>query len=326
VVEGARLESVYTPKVYRGFESLPLCINIYYLKLHFFYIFKPLNKLKEIKMKRLLSILTVLSFFMITSLNAKTSVLQDEELQEVTETVVDSTEAEETTAPDVADETPAPEVVEEVQKSIGFHQELKNRFIEGGPGFMGIVLLCLILGLAIAIERIIYLSLATSNSDKLISDVESSLKSGGLDAAKEVCRNTPGPVASIFYQGLDRANEDLESAEKAVVAYGGVQMGQLEKNVSWISLFIALAPMLGFMGTVIGMIQAFDKIEAAGDMQPSLVAGGIKVALLTTVFGLIVAIILQIFYNYIISQIDSIVNDMENASISLMDILVKNKK
>ncbi|MDB9712785.1 MotA/TolQ/ExbB proton channel family protein [Flavobacteriaceae bacterium] len=277
-------------------------------------------------MKRLLSILTVLSFFMITSLNAKTSVLQDEELQDVTETVVDSTQAEETTAPDVADETPAPEVVEEVQKSIGFHQELKNRFIEGGPGFMGIVLLCLILGLAIAIERIIYLSLATSNSDKLISDVESSLKSGGLDAAKEVCRNTPGPVASIFYQGLDRANEDLESAEKAVVAYGGVQMGQLEKNVSWISLFIALAPMLGFMGTVIGMIQAFDKIEAAGDMQPSLVAGGIKVALLTTVFGLIVAIILQIFYNYIISQIDSIVNDMENASISLMDILVKNKK
>ena len=143
-----------------------------------------------------------------------------------------------------------------------------------------------------------------------------------IKAAKEVCANTPGPVASIFWQGLDRASEGVESAEKAVIAYGGVQMGQLEKNVSWISLFIALAPMLGFMGTVIGMIQAFDKIEAAGDMQPSLVAGGIKVALLTTVFGLIVAIILQIFYNYIIAKIDSIVNDMENASISLMDILV----
>ena len=215
-------------------------------------------------------------------------------------------------------------VVEE--EELNFHQELKKRFIEGGPGFMGIVLLCLILGLAIAIERIIYLNLSTSDSKKLTADVESAMKNGGVNAAKEVCRNTPGPVASIFYQGLDRANESLESAEKAIISYGGVQMGQLEKNVSWISLFIALAPMLGFMGTVIGMIQAFDKIEAAGDMQPSLVAGGIKVALLTTVFGLIVAIILQIFYNYIIAKIDNIVNDMEDASISLMDILVSNKK
>ena len=210
--------------------------------------------------------------------------------------------------------------------SLGFHQELKKRFIEGGPGFMGIVLLCLILGLAIAIERIIFLNLSTTNTNKLIEDVEGVLSSGGVEAAKEVCRDTKGPIASIFYQGLDRSGEDLDAAEKAVVAYGGVQMGQLEKNVSWISLFIALAPMLGFMGTVIGMIQAFDKIEAAGDMQPSLVAGGIKVALLTTVFGLIVAIILQIFYNYIIAKIDSIVNNMEDASISLMDILVKNKK
>jgi len=271
-------------------------------------------------MKRL-SILTLLPILMITSLNAKTSLLQDE-VKEVTESVVDSSVAELTPVMETVEETP---FVEEVETT-NFHQELKKRFIEGGPGFMGIVLLCLILGLAIAIERIIYLNLATSNSDKLTTDVEDALKSGGLSAAKEVCRNTPGPVASIFYQGLDRANEDIESAEKAVVAYGGVQMGQLEKNVSWISLFIALAPMLGFMGSVIGMIQAFDKIEAAGDMQPSLVAGGIKVALLTTVFGLIVAIILQIFYNYIISKIDSIVNDMENASISLMDILVNNKK
>ena len=212
------------------------------------------------------------------------------------------------------------------EENLSFHQELKKRFIEGGAGFMGIVLLCLILGLAIAIERIIFLNLSTTNSKKLTSNVEDALSSGGIEAAKEVCRNTKGPVASIFYQGLDRADEDIDAAEKAVVAYGGVQMGQLEKNVSWISLFIALAPMLGFMGTVIGMIQAFDKIEAAGDMQPSLVAGGIKVALLTTVFGLIVAIILQIFYNYIIAKIDSIVNDMEDASINLMDLLVKYKK
>ena len=209
-----------------------------------------------------------------------------------------------------------------VEEDLGFHQELKKRFIEGGPTFMGIVLLCLILGLAIAIERIIFLNASTTNSQKLAQSVEDALESGGVDAAKEVCRNTSGPVASIYYQGLDRVNEGIDVAEKSIVSYGGVQMGQLEKNVSWVSLFIALAPMLGFMGTVIGMIKAFDKIEAAGDMQPSLVAGGIKVALLTTVFGLIVAIILQIFYNYIVAKIDSIVNDMEDASITLVDILV----
>jgi biopolymer transport protein ExbB len=208
----------------------------------------------------------------------------------------------------------------------GFNQVLKEQFIQGGAGFMGIVLLCLILGLAVAIERIIYLNLATTNTTKLKQQVEDALASGGIEAAKEVCRNTKGPVASIFYQGLDRAGEGVESAEKAVVAYGGVQMGQLEKNVSWLTLFIAVAPMLGFMGTVIGMIQAFQKIAAVGNLSASLIAGDIQVALLTTVFGLIVAIILQIFYNYIIAKIDSIVNDMEDSSIALIDLLVDHKK
>jgi len=207
-----------------------------------------------------------------------------------------------------------------------FHQVLKQRFIEGGPFFMGVVLIALILGLAIAIERIIYLNMATTNTDKLMTSIEDALSSGGVEAAKEVARNTKGPVASIFYQGLDRMDEGVEQAEKAVVSYGGVQMGLLEKNTSWLSLFIALAPMLGFMGTVIGMIGAFDSIEAANDISPGVVAGGIKVALLTTVFGLIVAIILQIFYNYIISKIDSIVNNMEDASISLVDLLIRHQK
>ncbi|NUM49739.1 MAG: MotA/TolQ/ExbB proton channel family protein [Flavobacteriales bacterium] len=206
-----------------------------------------------------------------------------------------------------------------------FHQIIKQKFIEGGPEFMGIVLISLILGLAICIERIIYLNMATTNTNKLLSNIESALSSGGIEAAKEVCRNTRGPVASIFYQGLDRSHEGIEMVEKSVVSYGSVQMGLLEKGVSWISLFIALAPMLGFMGTVIGMISAFDAIEAAGDISPSLVAGGIKVALLTTVFGLVVAMILQIFYNYIIAKVDGIVNDMENASISLVDLLVKHE-
>ena len=259
-------------------------------------------------MKRIFSILAIACIMAFGTANATTSAAM------TTATTVVLTQEDTTTAAATADE------------NLTFHQELKKRFIEGGPGFMGIVLLCLILGLAIAIERIIFLNLSTTNSKKLTQDVEDALQSGGLEAAKEVCRNTKGPVASIFYQGLDRADGDLEAAEKAVVAYGGVQMGQLEKNVSWISLFIALAPMLGFMGTVIGMIQAFDRIEAAGDMQPSLVAGGIKVALLTTVFGLVVAIILQIFYNYIISKIDSIVNDMEDSSINLMDMLSRYKK
>lgn len=256
-------------------------------------------------MKRLFSILAITGMMVFGTVNANAN----------TNTVTTTTVASMT-----QDGTAAP------AEELGFHQELKKRFIEGGPGFMGIVLLCLILGLAIAIERIIFLNLSTTNTKKLTKEVEDALSSGGVDAAKEVCRNTKGPVASIYYQGLDRTDEGLDAVEKAVVAYGGVQMGQLEKNVSWISLFIALAPMLGFMGTVIGMIQAFDKIEAAGDMQPSLVAGGIKVALLTTVFGLVVAMILQVFYNYIIAKIDSIVNDMEDASITLMDLLIRNKK
>jgi biopolymer transport protein ExbB len=214
-------------------------------------------------------------------------------------------------------------VAEEAQT---FHQVLKQNFIDGGPEFMGIVLVALILGLAIAIERIIYLNMATTNTKKLLASVDDALSSGGVEAAKEVCRNSKGPVASIFYQGLDRVDEGVEAAEKAIVSYGGVQMGQLEKNVSWLSLFIALAPMLGFMGTVIGMIGAFNDIAVANDISPAVVAVGIKVALLTTVFGLIVAIILQIFYNYIVSKIDSIVNNMEDASISLVDMLVKYKK
>ncbi|MDR2382278.1 MAG: MotA/TolQ/ExbB proton channel family protein [Prevotellaceae bacterium] len=203
------------------------------------------------------------------------------------------------------------------------HQELKKQFIDGGPLFMTPIILCLVLGLAFCIERIIYLNLATTNIKKLLSSVESALEEGGVEAAKEVCRNTRGPVASIFYQGLDRNEEGLDMVEKSIVSYGSVQMGQLETNLPWIGLFIALAPSLGFLGTVIGMVQAFNDIEKAGTMSPTVVAGGMKVALITTVTGLIVAIVLQIFYNYIVSKIDGIVNSMENASISFVDILMK---
>lgn len=235
-------------------------------------------------------------------------------------------EAEDTTATavEVAEDIAATLEPEETEEP-GFHQVLKEQFIAGGWQFMGIVLICLILGLALSIERIIYLNLSTTNTQKLLNKVETELASGGIEAAKEVCKNTKGPVASIFYQGLDRYDEGLETVEKSIVSYGSVLMGRLESGLSWISLFIALAPMLGFMGTVIGMIKAFDDISKAGDISATIVADGIKVALLTTVFGLITAIILQLFYNYIVSKIDTLVNSMEDSTISFIDILTKHK-
>jgi biopolymer transport protein ExbB len=214
------------------------------------------------------------------------------------------------------------EIVEEEQ---GFHQVIKEKFIEGDPLYMTPVLICLIIGLAVALERIVTLNLATTNTKKLLNKVEEALASGGVEAAKDITKDTKGPVASIFTQGLMRYSEGIEMVEKSIIAYGSVEMGRLEKGLVWISLFISLAPMLGFMGTVIGMIGAFDAIEAAGDISPSLVAGGIKIALLTTVAGLIVAMILQLFYNYLVSKIDSLVIDMEDSSISLVDVLVKHK-
>jgi len=217
-------------------------------------------------------------------------------------------------------------VVQQPEKPKSFTEVLKEKFIEGGPGFMGVVLLALIFGLAISIERIIYLSLASVNVRKLLNNLEEALNSGGIEAAQEVVRNTRGPVASIFSEGLNRYGDGMEEVEKAIVAYGSVVTGRLESGVSWISLFIAVAPMLGFMGTVIGMIEAFDAIAIAGDISPTVVASGIKVALLTTVFGLIVAIILQIFYNYIISKIEGLVNDMEDSSITFIDLLTNFSK
>lgn len=210
------------------------------------------------------------------------------------------------------------------QDSTGAFQVLKEKFIEGDWRFMSLVLICLILGLAFAIERIITLNIATTNTDRLLNNIDAKLAEGDLEGAMEVAKSTPGPTASIMYEGLRNAKDGPEAVEKAIVSYGSVQMGLLEKGLIWISLFIAIAPMLGFMGTVIGMIQAFDKIQATSSLSPSVVAGGIKVALLTTVFGLIVAIILQIFYNYIVSKIDGIVNRMEDASIGLVDIMARN--
>ena len=235
---------------------------------------------------------------------------------------------EEQAAEPTATEAAAPAENLDGPEEVPMHQALKTKFIEGGAGFMALVIACLILGLALCIERILYLGFSKTNSKKLLAKIEDALQNGGVAAATDVCRNTRGPVASIFTQAFLRLadGQSLEDVEKAVVSYGGVEASKMEQNLSWISLFIAIAPSLGFLGTVIGMIQAFDAIMVAGDMSPAVVAGGMKVALITTVGGLIVAVILQIFYNYILSQVESLTIDMEDASISLMDILVKNQE
>ncbi len=206
---------------------------------------------------------------------------------------------------------------------VPLHQQLKTKFIEGGPLWMAPIALCLVLGLALSIERILYLTFSKTNTKKLVATVEAALAEGGVEKAKDVCRNTRGPVASIFYQGLLHYGEGVDVVEKTIVSYGSVQMSLMENGLTWISLFIALAPSLGFLGTVVGMIQAFDAIQAAGDISPNVVAGGMKVALITTVFGLIVGMILQVFYNYILTKIESLTTDMEDSSISFVDVLTK---
>ena len=259
-------------------------------------------------MKKIFMFLAVMG---VMAFSAQNAVAQDEQAAEPTATEV--------AAP--AENLDGPE-------EVPMHQALKTKFIEGGAGFMALVIACLILGLALCIERILYLGFSKTNTKKLLAKIEAALAEGGVAAATDVCRNTRGPVASIFTQAFLRLadGQSLEDVEKAVVSYGGVEASKMEQNLSWISLFIAIAPSLGFLGTVIGMIQAFDAIMVAGDMSPAVVAGGMKVALITTVGGLIVAVILQIFFNYILSQVESLTIDMEDASISLMDILVKFQK
>lgn len=259
-------------------------------------------------MKKLLAVLAF-----IASVSFMSAYAQDDEAVNEAEAVTEQVSAS-------IEQSEAPEAVKEEQ---GLHQALKQKFIEGGAGFMSAVAICLILGLAVAIERIVYLSMATTNSKKILAEVEKALDEKGVEAAKEICRNTRGPIASIFYQGLVRMDDGIDVVEKSIVSYGSVQAGLLERNLTWVGLFIGIAPMLGFMGTVFGMIEAFDRIQQAGDISATVVAGGIKVALITTVGGLIVAIILQIFYNYILTRIDAVVGDMEDSSITMLDILMK---
>ena len=267
-------------------------------------------------MKKVFATLTVLAMLTFGS----AALMAQEEAAPAQEAAVENVDEVAPEAP-VAEEAEAP--AQEDGGIVALHKVLKTKFIEGGAGFMALTLVCLVFGLALCIERIIYLSLSKTNTKALLENIEKALKEGGIEKALDVCRNTRGPVASIFYQGLSRYDEGIDVVEKTVASYGGVQLGLLEKNLSWISLFISIAPSLGFLGTIIGMIAAFDKIQQVGDISATVVAGGIKVALLTTLLGLIIAIVLQLFYNYILSLIEGLVNEMEDSSISLLDIVVE---
>ena len=261
-------------------------------------------------MKKVFALLAIVGFF---TLGATFMYAQDQNEQEATQT-----EQVQETAPAATD-------LFSSTADQPFNQLLKIKFIEGGVIWMGCLLVLLIVGMALCIERMIYLGLSKTDSKKLLLGIEEAMKRGDVAGAKELCRNTRGPLATIFIQGLDRYNEGVDSVEKAIVAYGGVQMGNLEKGLSWITMIIAVTPSVGFMGTVVGLVMAFDAIERAGDISPTIVAGGMKVALLTTVFALINVIILQMLYNFSLTQIESIVNDMEEGSIAFIDILTEYK-
>jgi len=275
-------------------------------------------------MKKIFAIIALMGVFTFGMTQTASAQDEDAAVDSAATEQVDSAAVDTAAAP-VVDEEP----VESEPVETGMYKEIKTKFIEGSAGFMALVAIALILGLAFCIERIIYLALSKVNTVKFIEDVENALiNKGDLEGAKAIARDTRGPIASIFYQGLTRLNDGADAVEKSVVAYGAVQASKLESGCSWITLFIGMAPSLGFLGTVIGMVQAFDDIQAAGDISPTVVAGGMKVALLTTIFGIVVALILQVFYNYILAEIEGLTAKMEDSTISLLDIVAKynNKK
>ena len=279
-------------------------------------------------MKKLFAIVAMLGLFATAQVNAQDNApvaTSEDAVTAISDSIPsDSVPAEAALAESATDEAaPAEEAVVAEGGIKGVHKGLKTKFIEGGPEFMALVSIALVIGLAFCIERIIYLSLARVNAKKLMGAIADALSKGDVEGAKAICRNTAGPVASICYQGLLRIDEGLDTVERSVVSYGSLQSSMLEKGCSWITLFIAMAPSLGFLGTVIGMVMAFDTIQREGDISPTIVAGGMKVALITTIYGIIVALVLQVFYNFILTKIEAIVADMEDSSITLLDLLTK---
>lgn len=285
------------------------------------------NKAKNKNMLRRLSLRLLLVFVgaVLMTFTALAQVPEDSLPDAMEDEVAENTPADDMDSILAADMAEFEQQTEGAQNE-GFYKALKRKFIEGNVGFMSLVALALILGLAFCIERIIYLTLAEVNSKKLLEDIDAKVMAGDIDGAKDIARETRGPVASICYQGLMRIHEDVDAIERSVTAYGQVQLANLEKGCSWITLFIAIAPSLGFLGTVVGMVMAFDQIQQAGDISPTIVASGMKVALITTIFGIIVALILQVFYNYILNKIELLTTQMEDGAISLIDTIVNYKK
>jgi biopolymer transport protein ExbB len=275
-------------------------------------------------MKKLFAIVAVLGLLGTAQVAAQTEEVNNVQQTETVDSAAvtsDSVVAEEPAVEEPAAE--APVQVAEEEGLAGVHKTIKTKFIEGGAEFMALVAIAMVIGLAFCVERIIYLSMADVNTKKLMAKIADALANNNVEAAKDVCRNTAGPVAAICYQGLLRIDEGLETVERSVVSYGSLQSSMLEKNCSWITLFIAMAPSLGFLGTVIGMVMSFDEIQQKGDISPTIVAGGMKVALITTIYGILVALILQVFYNFILTKIEALVSDMEDCSITLLDLLTK---
>ena len=275
------------------------------------------------KLFALVAVLGLLGSAQVFAANEDVNNVQQTEVTDSAAVANDSIVAPADSAVEAPAEAEAPVAVVEDGGIAGVHKTLKTKFIEGGAEFMALVAVAMVIGLAFCIERIIYLSMAQVNTKKLMAGIADALSKNDVEAAKSLCRNTAGPVAAICYQGLLRIDEGLETVERSVVSYGSLQSSMLEKNCSWITLFIAMAPSLGFLGTVIGMVMSFDEIQQKGDISPTIVAGGMKVALITTIYGIIVALVLQVFYNFILTKIEALVSEMEDCSITLLDLLTK---
>ena len=195
------------------------------------------------------------------------------------------------------------------------------QYFHDGGNFMWPILLALVFGLGFTLERIYSLMMSRIDSKTFFDDITKIIDNDGAEAALELCEQTQGPVSAIFHAGLSRLHRGLAEVEKAIQNAGALEMAFLEKNMIWLNAVITIAPMLGFTGTVIGMIKAFDAIKAANDISPAVVAGGISQALLTTAFGLVVAMIIQTFQNLFVSRIDKLVLEMEEQSVKIMDHL-----
>ena len=278
-------------------------------------------------MKKLFAIVAMVAA---CSFASTSSVMAQEDVAAVDTAVVDSAAVDSVAEAEAVEAAPVEEVTTIEEEEENLHKTLKTKFIEGDAGFMSLVAIALVLGLAFCIERVVYLSLAQVNTRKFCADLAALVAAGKVDQAIAKAKATRGPVAQLGRKAMECLNSndqnDMATIERTINMEAEVQGAYLEENCSWITLFIAMAPSLGFLGTVIGMVLAFDNIQKAGDISPTVVAGGMKVALITTIFGIVVALILQVFYNFILSRIEALTGNMEEAAQELLVMCVRSEK